>query len=123
MLNNLKNVVRVNENDVGKKQETYFQKTNDGKQVLRDVMRNYIPNNIIDAVKQGFSAPDASWFKGDSIDFVKRRLLDSKSPIYNMMDYTSTKSLINEHLEGKQNRRLLIWSLLNTDEWCRQFLN
>jgi len=24
---------------------------------------------------------------------------------------------VDEHLEGKQNRRLLIWSLLNLEEW------
>ena len=26
-----------------------------------------------------------------------------------------------EHLAGKANRRLLIWSLLAVDQWCRSF--
>ena len=29
------------------------------------------PKDINQAVKQGFSSPDQSWFKGESIDFVK----------------------------------------------------
>jgi asparagine synthase (glutamine-hydrolysing) len=38
------------------------------------------------------------------------------------MDCTVVRSLVQEHLDGKQNRRLLIWSLLNVDEWCKQYL-
>jgi asparagine synthase (glutamine-hydrolysing) len=29
---------------------------------------------------------------------------------------------VNKHLEGKQNRRLLIWSLLSVEHWCEKFL-
>ena len=75
-LNNLAKVVRINENKAGDKKEQYFQKTNDGKQILRDMMSRYIPSDITDAPKQGFSSPDASWFKGESIDFVKEKVLD-----------------------------------------------
>ena len=45
---------------------------------MREVMKRYIPEDITSAQKQGFSSPDASWFKGESIDFVKRSLLDKK---------------------------------------------
>ena len=37
-LNNLAEVVRLNENDPISKKNTYFQKTNDGKQILREMM-------------------------------------------------------------------------------------
>ena len=30
-------------------------------------MSKYIPAEIVEAKKQGFSSPDASWFKGESI--------------------------------------------------------
>jgi asparagine synthase (glutamine-hydrolysing) len=30
--------------------------------------------------------------------------------------------LIAEHLEGRENRRLLLWSLLGFEQWCRIFL-
>ena len=75
-LNNLQEVLKVNENDNANKKESYFQKTNDGKQILRSMMSEFIPDEITNSTKQGFSSPDASWFKGESIDFVKRRLLN-----------------------------------------------
>ncbi|UAA39675.1 asparagine synthase (glutamine-hydrolyzing) [Paraneptunicella aestuarii] len=122
-LNNLSNVIRINENEPGKKDSIYFRKSKDGKQILRDVMDRYIPEEIVKAEKQGFSAPDASWFKGESIDFVKSRLMDKDSPIYSFMDKASVHNLVKQHLDGEQNRRLLIWSLLNFDEWSQQYLD
>lgn len=118
-LNNLKEVTRINENEPGDKQSQYFQKTRDGKQILRDVMSKHIPSDITGAVKQGFSAPDASWFRGESIEYVKAVLLSSDAQIYNYMDKASVHNLIQDHLSGKVNRRLLIWSLLSFEELCQ----
>lgn len=116
-LNNLKNVVRVDENEPGRKKIKFFEKTKDGKQILRDVMKNIIPEDVTNAEKQGFSAPDSSWFKGESIDFVRKTLLSDNARIYQLLDRSSVQNLVNEHLRGEQNRRLLIWSLLNVERW------
>ncbi|WP_102795709.1 asparagine synthase (glutamine-hydrolyzing) [Bowmanella denitrificans] len=119
-LNNLHDAVRINENEPGNKAGKYFQKTKDGKQILRTVMSNYIPNQASTAVKQGFSAPDASWFKGESIEFVKRKLIDNNTPLFEFLDKTVVSTLLDDHFSGKRNRRLLIWSLLNVSTWLEQ---
>ena len=115
-LNNLSEVIRINENEPGGKANKFFNKTNDGKQILRNVMNNYVPESISKGQKQGFSSPDASWFKGESINFVKSRLFNVNSPIYSFLDRRMIEKLVNQHLTGKVNRRLLIWSLINLDE-------
>lgn len=122
-LANLGEVVRLNENEPAQKSEKYFQRTRDGKLALRKVMSRYIPEEITQADKQGFSAPDASWFKGESIEYVRREILDPRARIYQFMDYPSVHSLVDEHLSGSQNRRLLIWSLLSFEWWLKSFLN
>jgi asparagine synthase (glutamine-hydrolysing) len=121
-LNNLGEVSRLNENEVGRKQNKYFQKTNDGKQILRDMMSKYIPPEIVEAKKQGFSSPDASWFKGESIEFVKKQLLGQNNNYGKIMDIPTIHRLINEHVSGEKNRRLLVWSLLNIEEWIEQYV-
>ena len=115
-LNQLGKVTRVNENEPGGKLSKYFQKTNDGKKILRKVMSNYIPKEISEADKQGFSSPDASWFKGESIEYVKRLILNKNAKIYDFLDRPSIETLVSSHLKGKENRRLLIWSLLNLEQ-------
>ena len=116
-LNNLRDVIRINENEPGDKRGKYFLKTADGKQILRDMMRHFVPQDIADGVKQGFSAPDASWFKGESIDYVRKQLMSDTPRIYRFLDRETTHTLVNEHLNGEQNRRLFIWSLLNVEHW------
>ena len=116
-LNNLKDVVRVDENEPGGKQAEFFRKTRDGKQILRDVMKNFIPEDVTRAEKQGFSAPDASWFKGESMDFVRTALGSNKARIYDHLDYGPVQDLLEQHLSGTTNRRLLVWSLLNLEQW------
>lgn len=116
-LNNLSEVVRINENEPGDKQGKYFMKTRDGKTLLRNVMRHHIPADIADGIKQGFSAPDASWFKGESIDYVRHLLMQGQPRLYEYIDRDTTHALVNEHLTGQENRRLFIWSLLNVEHW------
>jgi asparagine synthase (glutamine-hydrolysing) len=120
-LGNLGEVVKLNENEPGLKTSKYYERTRDGKLLLRSAMQRYVPPSVTDAVKQGFSAPDASWFKGESIDYVRRMLLDRNARIYSYMDYQSVRKLIEEHLTGSNNRRLLIWSLLSFESWCATF--
>lgn len=121
-LNNLTEIIRLNENEPGPKTKKYFYKTKDGKPLLRKVMGRHIPHQIVNGIKQGFSAPDASWFQGDSIDYVKKIFFQNNPNIYNYLDKIAVQKLITEHLEGKQNRRLLIWSLLNFEHWCNLFI-
>lgn len=121
-LNKLKDVVRLDENEAGDKQSTYFRKTNDGKQILRDMMARYIPDDIVKAEKQGFSSPDASWFKGESIDFVRKKLCGQDARLFDVLDRDTVHTLVADHLEGRENRRLLIWSFLNVNEYLEQVL-
>ncbi len=114
-ISNLGEVLQVNENDIWKKSKSHH-KTSEGKQILRDMMKRHIPHEVTKAKKQGFSSPDASWFKGESMDFVKSVVFNDKSHIYGFMDGDCVKSLVQEHLNGEENRRLLIWSLINFEQ-------
>jgi asparagine synthase (glutamine-hydrolysing) len=121
-LGNLGEVVRLDENDPGWKTERFFHNARDGKLLLRQAMERHVPADVTGREKQGFAAPDASWFRGESIDYVRRRLLDGDARIYSYLDRDAVQALVGDHLEGRANRRLLIWSLLSLEEWCRTFL-
>jgi asparagine synthase (glutamine-hydrolysing) len=98
------------------------QQTN-GKVILRNAMSKLLPLDIVQRKKQGFSAPDASWFRGESIDYINRLLGDKKACIYEFVSPTFVKKILTEHCSGKINHRLLIWSLLSFEWWCRLFLH
>ena len=85
-------------------------------------LSKYVPQEYANGIKQGFSAPDASWYKGESIEYIKKLLFDKKARIYDYLQPAKVNELLNEHFEGKINRRLLIWSLLNFEWWLKIFM-
>ena len=84
-LNNLSRNIKLNENISGNKQNIFHNSSNDGKLILRKAMENYIPKKIVNAKKQGFSSPDASWFRHDSHNYVKNELLKKDSFLYDFL--------------------------------------
>jgi len=117
----LNEVVHLNENEPGNKTARYLEKTRDGKILLRRAMEKYIPKTVTDGIKRGFSGPDGSWFKGESINYVREKLLSKDARLYDYFDRDTIQALVGEHLSGHKNRRLLIWSLLNVEEWLNIF--
>jgi asparagine synthase (glutamine-hydrolysing) len=122
-LGKLADVVRIDENDAGSKTERYFAKAHDGKLIMRSLMKRYVPAEIAEGAKQGFSGPDASWFRGESIDYIRRRVLAPDARIYDVLDRREVETLLTEHLEGRANRRLLVWSLLYLEEFMQCFFS
>jgi len=122
-LRDLQKMIHIDENEPRAKRNLYFSKTNDGKIILRKVLKNYVPKDYTQGIKQGFSAPDASWFKGESIDYVKETLLNKRAYIYDYLELQAVENLLNLHFNGKENKRLLIWSLLSFEWWLKIFMH
>lgn len=97
--------------------------TSEGKKVLRRAVRRLIPSRIRRLPKQGFSGPDASWFRTESRSYVHRLLRNPNAEIYQYFDRRAVGSILDEHGSGRANRRLLIWSLLCMEWWLRQFIS
>lgn len=109
----------------GAKQEDisrYLQKSRDGKLILRDMMKKFLPTDVVEKVKQGFSAPDATWFQGESMEYVKKVVFHDQAHIYKYLDKQYVQSKVSEHLGGQINHRLMIWSLLSLEQFCTTYL-
>jgi asparagine synthase (glutamine-hydrolysing) len=120
-LRELSKAPSVNEEDPSKHRRYHAQPTADGKIVLRLAMARLIPPEVSERAKQGFSAPDASWFRGESIDYVNTLLRPPRARIYEFLNPSYVGRMLDEHTEGRVNHRLLIWSLLSFEWWLRKF--
>jgi asparagine synthase (glutamine-hydrolysing) len=115
--------VLVDENAVWKLPASSDPDLNHGKHLLREVAARHVPIDSLTPRKQGFSAPDASWFRGESIDYVRQTLMGKEARLFSYLDRGAVQELVRQHLEGKCNRRLLIWSLLTLEQWLAQFVD
>lgn len=121
-LGNLELMKRIDENEFRDKKKLYTE-YDDGKNVLRKAMMDIIPEKIINRKKQGFSAPDESWYRGENAEYVKELLLNKKTVSTEFINRNYIKKIVDEHTNQHINHRLLIWSFMNFEWWCRLFLD
>ena len=89
------------------------------KWLLREVLKRYLPYNLIDRPKSGFAVPIAKWLKGPlknwADELLDEKLIDSQE----FLSSKSIKSIWNEHLSGKQNWSKKLWTILMFQSWLK----
>ncbi|HOX22057.1 MAG TPA: asparagine synthase (glutamine-hydrolyzing) [Elusimicrobiales bacterium] len=120
-LANLEKMKKLDENEAGKLRRFQLQ-FDDGKNALRRAMSRLIPEQIINRQKQGFSAPDESWYRGENLQYVKDLLMGKRAASREFLNPAYVERIITEHSEKGINHRLLIWSMLSFEWWCKIFL-
>jgi asparagine synthase (glutamine-hydrolysing) len=119
-----KEIEQINENDTAyKKSKMSYRLYDDGKNVLRKAMLDFIPKEILERKKQGFSAPDESWYRGENARYIHELLLGKNTASAEFINQGYMKEVIDEHMNKGINHRLLIWSFMSFEWWVRIFLN
>jgi len=117
----LEKIKRLDENETRKMRR--FRQYNDGKNVLRSAMASLLPEEILRRRKQGFSAPDESWYRGEALDYVREVLLNKRTAYRDYLNPQFVARIVEHHASGKKNYRLLLWSLMCFEFWCKIFLD
>lgn len=120
-LGRLESMIKIDENEFRDKKHLYTE-YDDGKNVLRKAMLDFLPERIINRKKQGFSAPDESWYRGENAAYVRELLLNKHTVSTQFINRKYIERIVDEHINKHINHRLLIWSFMNFEWWCRIFL-
>jgi asparagine synthase (glutamine-hydrolysing) len=94
-----------------------------GKRILREAMRDLLPEHVLGRAKQGFSPPDQSWYRGPTMEYIKGVLLSPRATARGYFNAPWIEGMLAEHSSGRANHRLLIWSLLCFEWWNRLFID
>ena len=89
------------------------------KWILREAGRQLIPERILRRPKVGFRVPVNRWFRGRMRDFLLDHLQDRSSISRAYYRPGVLDRMLADHLDGRQNREKLLWSLLNLEIWHR----
>jgi asparagine synthase (glutamine-hydrolysing) len=88
-----------------------------GKLPLRRQLARYLPPEITNRPKHGFRVPLTSWFRGSMADEVQDRLLARNGAVEDFLGRGTVRVLLEEHLSGRAEHSVRIWSLLALDNW------
>jgi asparagine synthase (glutamine-hydrolysing) len=121
-LADLKEMLQIDEDAVRKK-VVAADRFAGGKHILREAIGDLLPEEARRRPKQGFSAPDGSWYRGENAAYVRSMLLESELAAADYLDVYFIRQAFDDNVERRANNRLLIWSFLCFEQWCRTFLN
>lgn len=89
--------------------------------VLRDALRGWIPEDILDRPKQGFGVPLETWFRTDLRAYVSDVLLDPQTLERGYFREQYVRQMLESHLAGAEDSSPRLWALLMLELWHREF--
>lgn len=91
--------------------------SSNGKIILKNILSDYIPNNLIKRSKKGFAVPVDNWIRNSLHDWTNDMLSKETIQKYNLFDYEQVSNILQNHLTFKENNGNKIWLLANFNSW------
>jgi asparagine synthase (glutamine-hydrolysing) len=94
-------------------------KVRDGvsKWLLREVLYKYVPRELIERPKMGFSVPVGDWLRGELREWAEEMLSDSRIKRDGYLNAKVVRRKWTDHLSGAQECSQLLWNLLMLESW------
>lgn len=91
------------------------------KWLLKHLLRDTIPAEILQKRKTGFRLPLDQWFRHELKPFVLDRLLSPSSPLLEIFDHSALETFLAGYFASRIDMSDHVWTLLWLDEWMRQY--
>jgi asparagine synthase (glutamine-hydrolysing) len=88
-----------------------------GKRVLRRSLAGYLPRNLIDRPKMGFSVPVAAWLRGPLRDWAGDLLSPATTSRIGFFDPVVLGRVWHEHLTGRRDHYQKLWAVIQAHCW------
>jgi asparagine synthase (glutamine-hydrolysing) len=92
------------------------------KVVLREVLRNRVPKEILTRGKMGFPVPVNRWFRDRFRPIVEEFVLGPRALQRELFEPSVLRHLAEEHMSGVREHGDRLWLLINLEIWQRIFL-
>jgi len=100
--------------------DEYKLKSGVSKRILRDLLFDLVPRNLVDRPKMGFAIPRASWLRYELEELVNDTLLSGSAFIQDYFNMNMVSQAISQHKKGINMDRF-IWPILMFELWAKNW--
>lgn len=93
------------------------------KYVLRQSMKNVLPEAILSRSKMGFPVPIGTWFRGPYSSVIDEYVLSDRALSRGIFEPDFVRDLARRHQTGGENHDERLWALVNFEMWQRRFFD
>jgi asparagine synthase (glutamine-hydrolysing) len=91
------------------------------KYILKNAMKNRLPDDIIKRPKKGFGVPIAKWVKGPLKELFQDLLSSERIKRGGFLNSEYVARLLQDHLLSKRDNRKQLWTLLVWELWVSRY--
>ena len=93
-----------------------------GKWIIREVLGNYIPKNLIERPKMGFALPLDAWLRKGLKSWACDLLDENTIKSQGYFDYRVVDKHLKEHMSGRRNCSYQLWNILMFQSWYNHWV-
>ena len=98
----------------------YFEGTK--KHIVKEIVHQYIPKEMMDRPKMGFAIPIANWMMNELRDYVESFINEKNIRDQGIFNWTYVEKLKNDFYNGKKEYDVKLWYLLMFQTWYDRWM-
>jgi asparagine synthase (glutamine-hydrolysing) len=99
--------------------ELKYARRRENKRLLRRLLYRYVPRELVDRPKKGFSSPVGLWLCGPLRPWAEELLDERRMRDDGFFDSVRVHACWREHLQGTSDHWRLLWGILMFEQWRR----
>ena len=92
------------------------------KYILKEIVHDYLPKEMMDRPKMGFAIPIAHWLQNDLRELVEENLQESKIKEQGIFHWEFVHKLKTDFFQGKKELDMKLWYLLMFQMWYQKWM-
>ena len=97
-------------------------KNGNKKYILKEIAHKYIPKELLNRPKSGFSIPIDQWLRNDLKDLLFEQINEEQLSKHNLIRIKTAIRIRDEFIKGEKKHNMSIWLLLTFQMWWNRWM-